>query len=133
MGLDKDIHEKQAVGYSSMQLWHRLSDKDTKESRDYKRLPVEEKESYKWIKCATDNKSVLSEASSVTLVGDRESDMYELFTDATAQGLDLIVRSRTNRRTPEQRKHEDKTEKLKNKNKHGTLKWATWIIARLGG
>lgn len=30
-------------------------------------------------------------------------------------------------------RYEGKTEKLKNRNKHGTLKWASWVIARIGG
>ena len=32
-----------------------------------------------------------------------------------------------------QKEVDGKTEKLKNKHPPGTLKWATWIIARLGG
>jgi len=110
LGLAIDSQTGQALGYSSMKLWHRSLDKGTKESRDYKYLPVEEKESYKWIKCASDSKTILSAASSITLVGDRESDMYELFTDATNQGLHLVVRNRINRKTEEGEKlHEQLT------------------------
>ena len=104
LGLVIDIEANQAIGYSSIQLWHRPLDKGTKESRAYTKLPVEEKESYKWIKCATDSKAVLLEASSISLVGDRESDMYELFTDAAKHELDLVVRNRVNRKTVEGKK-----------------------------
>lgn len=104
LGLAIDSQSGQALGFSSMQLWHRPLDKGSKESRNYSHLAVEEKESYKWIKCASDSKAVLAEASSVTLVGDRESDMYELFTDATNQGLHLVVRNRINRKTDEGKK-----------------------------
>lgn len=104
LGLTIDVETNQAIGYSSMQLWHRSLDKGSKESRKYLQLPVEEKESYKWLQCATESKAVLSEAASITLVGDRESDMYELFTDASDQGLHLVVRSRINRKTEEGKK-----------------------------
>jgi hypothetical protein len=101
LGLVVDVEAYQAIGYSSMNLWHRSSDKGTKASRDYKNLPVEEKESYKWIKCSKDSNAVLEDASSVTLVGDRESDMYELFTDAQEDGLHVLARNRINRKTTE--------------------------------
>ena len=104
LGLVIDVEANQALGYSSMQLWHRALDKGTKESRGYAELPVEEKESYKWIQCATESKTILSQAASITLVGDRESDMYELFTDAADQGLHLVVRNRINRKTQEGKK-----------------------------
>lgn len=101
LGLAIDLATSQAIGYSSMRLWHRDDDKGTKESRGYRALPIEEKESYKWIQCANDSKKILSGAASITLVGDRESDIYELFTDAGMQGVDLVVRNRMNRRTTE--------------------------------
>ncbi len=101
LGLVIDIESYQAIGYSSMNLWHRSADKGSKETREYKSLPVEEKESYKWIKCGKDSKAVLKEASMVTLVGDRESDMYELFIDAEKDGLHVLARNRINRRTTE--------------------------------
>jgi len=101
LGLVVDIEAYQAIGYSSMNLWHRPLDKGTKFSRDYKNLPIEEKESHKWVKCGKDSKAVLKEASSVTLVGDRESDIYELFIDAQKEGLHLLARNRINRKTAE--------------------------------
>lgn len=101
LGLVVDIDSYQAIGFSSINLWHRLSDKGTKESRGYNKLAVEEKESFKWIKCVNDSKTILKDAASVTVVGDRESDMYELFIDAKQQGVDVLARNRIDRKTSE--------------------------------
>lgn len=101
LGLVVDIIACQAIGFSSMNLWNRLPDKGTKDSRKYKELPVEEKESFKWIKCVNDSKTILKDAASVTVVGDRESDMYELFIDAKQQGVDVLARNRIDRNTSE--------------------------------
>ena len=101
LGLVVDVESYQAIGYSSMNLWHRSADKGSKETRKYQSLPIEEKESNKWIKCGSDSKEVLKEASMVTLVGDRESDIYELFIDAEKDGLHVLARNSINRRTIE--------------------------------
>jgi hypothetical protein len=101
LGLVIDIVGYQAIGFSSINLWHRPSDKGTKESREYNKLPVEEKESFKWIKCVNDSKTILKDAASVTVVGDRESDMYELFIDAKQQGINVLARNRIDRKTSE--------------------------------
>ena len=45
-----DGDEETVLGFSDIQLWHRDEDKLDKEERQYKTLPIEEKESYKWIK-----------------------------------------------------------------------------------
>lgn len=118
LGLVIDIETGQALGYSSMQLWHRPLDKGTKVTRDFSNLPIEEKESYKWIKSATDSKALLTQAASITLVGDRESDIYELFTDATDQGVDLVVRSRADRRTPESKNLHQELRETKESGRH---------------
>ena len=101
LGLVIDVEKYQAIGYSSIKLWNRELNNGTKTTRGYQALEVEEKESYKWIKCAHDSKEVLKDAASITLVGDRESDMYELFTDTLAQGLHVLARNRINRKTAE--------------------------------
>jgi hypothetical protein len=102
LGLVIDAITGTALGYSSIRLWYREQDKLTKEARGYSTLPVEEKESYKWIQCCKDSKTLLgATAASITIVGDRESDMYELFTDAQSMGVAVIARSRINRNTSE--------------------------------
>jgi hypothetical protein len=101
LGLVVDIEAYQAIGYSSINLWSRDIDKETKEIRGYKKLPVEEKESYKWIKCCDDSAKIIQDAASVTVVGDRESDLYELFTDAQKQNTHVLARNRIDRKTSE--------------------------------
>ncbi|MDP3533680.1 MAG: hypothetical protein Q8S31_10395 [Alphaproteobacteria bacterium] len=50
----------------------------TSESREnYKSLPIEEKESYRWLETALNSKKSLSMASKITIIADRESDIYE--------------------------------------------------------
>lgn len=101
LGLTYDIEMEQVIGFSSVNLWHRPVDKADKIERNYGQLPVEEKESHKWIQCAKESSEALKDAASVTIVGDRESDMYELFCDAEALNLQLVIRSRMNRKTTE--------------------------------
>jgi hypothetical protein len=102
LGLVVDIEAYQAIGYSSINLWNReINNKNTKEIRGYQNLSVDEKESYKWIKCSQDSSRVLKNAASITVVGDRESDLYELFTDAQKQNIHVLARNRTDRKTSE--------------------------------
>jgi hypothetical protein len=53
---------------------------------------------------------------------DNEQPVNEVFTEEEQQCLQMI-----------NEQVQGKTEKLKNPSKSKTLKWATWIIARLGG
>lgn len=102
LGLVIDIETYQAIGYSSINLWNRSMDPNqNKSTRDYKKIPVEEKESYKWIRCIKESQEVLQDAASVTVVGDRESDMYELFVEANILKTHVIARNRGNRNLAE--------------------------------
>jgi hypothetical protein len=101
LGLVIDIEACQALGYSSMHLWHRSEDREDKRARDYNHLPIEQKESYKWLRCGLESKEALKEAASCTIVGDRESDIYELLSDLPDENTHVILRSRFNRQTAE--------------------------------
>jgi hypothetical protein len=85
------------VGFSSMILWNRSWDKANKHEREYKKLDITEKESYRWITSAIKTKEVLSEADSMTIIGDRESDIYEVFAIVPDNKTHLLIRIRIDR------------------------------------
>ena len=58
--------------------WNRSWEQGDKHERDYASLPLEEKESYRWLK-AQASSEVLSDAKQVTHIADREGDIYQLF------------------------------------------------------
>jgi hypothetical protein len=86
------------LGIASTYVWNRIWNKKTKEQRGYKSLPIEEKESYRWVENAEKTKEVLEEAESVTIVADRESDIYEEFVVVPDEKTDLVIRSSHNRK-----------------------------------
>jgi hypothetical protein len=63
--------------------------------------PIEEKESYRWLQTYEDARAISPQISDVHLVciGDRESDIFELFDQRRRQGgsVDLLVRAKHNR------------------------------------
>ena len=93
-----DAPTETLLGYSNIQLWHRPEEKQDKMERDYKRQPIEEKESYKWIKACKESKEHLLGARSITFIEDREGDIYEQFATIPDERTHLIIRSRDNRK-----------------------------------
>jgi len=77
------------LGLAGMQIWTRQGPA----SPDYRRQPIEEKESYRWIKGAADAKSVLDAAAMITVIGDRESDIYEEFDRIPDARTHLLTRA----------------------------------------
>lgn len=93
-----DASSETMLGYSNIQIWHREADRPNKLERDYKELPIEEKESYKWIRSCNESKAHLSRARSITFIEDREGDIYHQFATVPDNRTHLIIRSRDNRR-----------------------------------
>jgi hypothetical protein len=81
------------LGLAGMQIWTRQGPA----SADYRRQPIEEKESHRWIKGAASAKSALAAAAMVTVVGDRESDIYEEFDRIADERTHLLTRACRNR------------------------------------
>jgi hypothetical protein len=60
--------------------------------------PIEEKESYRWLKGVETADAVLKDAAHVTHVQDREGDIYEQFTRPRAAHSDLLIRTSQDRK-----------------------------------
>jgi len=88
------------LGVSAIQLWHRDPKRPDKHQRGYSPLPIEEKESYKWLRSAEDSRVPLmaGDAVGVTHVGDRESDIYEELVRVPDAHTHLLVRACRDRR-----------------------------------
>jgi len=93
-----DAQDETMLGFSAMQLWHRKEDKANSTTQIYKHQPIEEKESYKWIESSNQSKEVLSDAEGITIVEDREGDIYEQFCLIPDSKTHLVIRSRDDRR-----------------------------------
>ena len=86
------------LGISRLHIWNRKMDKKDKHERDYKHLPIEEKESYRWISSGQKSIELLSgTVGHITFVGDRESDIYEEFVALKSAHTDVLVRCKENR------------------------------------
>lgn len=93
-----DPAHKMPVGISSVHLWNRSWDKEDKFKRGYWNLDISEKESYRWIDSAQRTKQLLTETPVLTVIGDRESDIYQELATVPNEHTHLLIRSSINRR-----------------------------------
>lgn len=93
--------DKLPVGIASIELWNRNWDKEDKFERSYWNQDITEKESYRWIESARKTQSVLDKAPMLTIIGDRESDIFSEFVLIPDGRTHLLVRSRINRKLAE--------------------------------
>lgn len=92
-----DAQDSTPYGFSHIKVWNRLEKDITKFDRKYGNLPIEEKESYKWIETSNETKKNLSQAAGIIIVQDREGDIYEQFASIPDDKTDLLIRVRSNR------------------------------------
>lgn len=88
------------LGLSSIQLWHREANHPDKHQRRYPNLPIEQKESYKWLLSAERSQPCLQAGGvrQVTHIGDRESDVYEEWVRVPNAQTHVLVRACRDRR-----------------------------------
>jgi hypothetical protein len=84
------------LGLLDVQCWARGPEDEGKGKKRHS-LPIEKKESYKWIRsylAACEVQKICPETQVIS-VGDREADIYELFVESKQQidGADLLIRS----------------------------------------
>jgi hypothetical protein len=88
-----DADTRECFGLVDAQVWCRTKRK----AKNYKRLPIEEKESYRWVKGGRQAKAVLAEAAMVTVIDDREGDIYEKWARLPDQRTHLLTRASRDR------------------------------------
>lgn len=93
-----DAVEGIPFGWADVRLWSRPQAFSSKFERAYHTLPIEEKESYKWIEVSRNTQTALNEVvEGMVIVQDREGDIYEQFALIPDEKTDLLIRARTNR------------------------------------
>jgi hypothetical protein len=93
-----DAHTFLPYGFSHVKVWNRSHQVVAKDKSHKKNLvPIEEKESYKWIQASLESKQVLAKARQVIIIEDREGDIYEQFCLVPDARTHLLIRAKTNR------------------------------------
>lgn len=88
-----------ALGLLDQHIWTRdFAERGKSRDQDATRQkPIQEKESYKWIRAMDNSQKDIPEGIRLVHVGDREADIYEFFDDATSKQADFLVRVAQNR------------------------------------
>lgn len=93
--LGVDAQDGACLGLAHITLWQRQPT-ETK-TKKYQTLPIEQKESYRWIKTVEQAKARVEAAQLCTVVADREADIYELFDRLPDEHTHLLIRASYNR------------------------------------
>jgi Transposase DDE domain len=89
-----DARNLACLGLAYQQAWVRTKTA----ARDYGRLPIEQKESYRWLQGAQAAKECLHKAAQITIIADRESDIYEEMDRIPDERTHLLTRVHFDRR-----------------------------------
>src|SRR5512144_186126 len=87
--LTVDAESGQCLGLTDVQVWRRFK----KKAADYRKQPIEEKESYRWLKGPRRAKWALATAAMVTIIDDREGDIYEKWARLPDRRTHLLTRA----------------------------------------
>jgi len=83
-----DAETTACLGSAAIHIENRLKGAN----EHYEKLPIEEKESYRWISTAEASKKTLVEADCVTFIGDRENDIYEFIDRIPDEKTHILTR-----------------------------------------
>jgi Transposase DDE domain len=84
------------LGLTAIKFWTRSKFKGTnalKRKINPTRVPIEAKESVRWLENLKQSTNLLDEPSRCVHIGDRESDIYELFCTAQGNGTKFLIRT----------------------------------------
>lgn len=84
------------LGLTAVQFWSRKAFKGTNELKRHvnpTRVPIEDKESVRWLSSLTQSTRLLGDPGRCVFVGDRENDIHEFFCAAREAGTHFLVRT----------------------------------------
>lgn len=87
-------------GFTHIRMWNRKEGTPNCRERKYKQIPLEEKESFRWSESIDKSVDAIGNVASITMLSDRESDIYDVLNRVDNKGntVKIIVRSNQNRR-----------------------------------
>lgn len=85
------------LGVLDQQIWARSEEKREMTKAQLRNLPLEEKESYKWLQALECTMQLAPPSTRVVTVGDRGADVYELFVRAQELQTGLLIRASQDR------------------------------------
>lgn len=87
--LTVDADDGACLGLAHLHLWQRTKGN----APNYRDLPIEAKESARWIDTVISGKKRLAEAAKITVVADREADIYEVWDRLPDARTHLLIRA----------------------------------------
>ncbi len=93
------------LGFTAKRFWNRDKFKGSHEihrRKNMTRIPIDQKESYRWVQGAHETNELLGETYRIVHIGDREADIYELFHLATTEDSNYLIRIKVDRRTEDE-------------------------------
>ena len=85
------------IALSYLSIYNLAIERKDRHERAYKRQHIKEKHSYRWIAASDQTAQVLTKASMITMIADREADIYELLAHDYDARQRFIIRSCRNR------------------------------------
>ena len=89
-----DAEDGSVLGLAAATIWRR----DKVKADDYQELPIEEKESHRWITTPIAAREALKDAAMVTEIADREGDIYERFARVPDERTHVLARAHHDRK-----------------------------------
>src|SRR5436190_5146851 len=80
------------LGLVHQQVWSRDPEKK-REKEEHKKLPIEEKESYRWLQSLDATNKAMDKSTHIITIADREADIFELFALPRSDNMDLLIRA----------------------------------------
>lgn len=93
-----DPSGKNIFGLAAATLYNRSWGQKSKHERKYQCQPIEEKESYRWIETGRATRKLIPDDVAITIIADRESDIYDEFIELDTPSTHILVRSSMDRK-----------------------------------